>query len=97
MTKVTITKQDGTTGTLTLADDGKWDIELNGQKAGSAAHYTDAQVDRIIRAAIESGATVTNNMDQQLVLVNGELAFRTDHGEPLAEIERLKAKMHAAI
>jgi len=57
MRKVTITKASGV-GILTKAADGKWDIELNGKKAQSSAHYDDAGVERIIAMSRAAGDKV---------------------------------------
>lgn len=46
-TTITITKPNGDTATLTRADDGKWDVSLNGQ-AGGSLHYTQEQVERMV-------------------------------------------------
>ena len=56
-TKITIQRPNGT-GILTKAEDGKWDIELNGQKPGSATHYDQAQVEKIVADMINKGITV---------------------------------------
>lgn len=56
--KVTIRKATGV-GVLTKAADGKWDIELNGQKGPANLHYDDAAVDRIIAASVKAGDDVT--------------------------------------
>ena len=55
--KVTITKADGSKGTLTKGADGKWSIEING-KTGATAYYTTEQVAAIIAKARAAGSTV---------------------------------------
>lgn len=55
MTKVTITKANGT-GTLTKQSDGTWSIELNGKQG--AAYYTEDQVKAIIAKATATGDKV---------------------------------------
>lgn len=58
MKKVTITKATGV-GVLTRADDGRWDMTLNGRGPGSSAYYyTDDQVERIVTRAKAEGAKV---------------------------------------
>lgn len=58
MKKVTINRPDGV-GILTLADDGKWDITLNGKAAPSNLHYTTVQVEKIITDMTARGYAVT--------------------------------------
>ena len=58
MKKVTITKATGEIGVLILADDGKWDITLNGAKAAANYHYDTAQVNKIIVGAKAAGSAV---------------------------------------
>ena len=59
MKKVTILKANGQIGILTKADDGKWDIEMDGKKMPANYHYDDAQVEKIIADSKRSGAVVT--------------------------------------
>lgn len=56
-TKITITRSNGV-GVLTKAQDGKWDITLNGTKAPGNYYYDNDQVDRIVAKAIADGAKV---------------------------------------
>ena len=56
--KITIEKPDGT-GILTKADDGKWDITLNGKAPGAAIHYDQAQIDKIVADMTNKGFKVT--------------------------------------
>ena len=60
MKKVTIIKENGT-GILTLADDGKWDISMNGEVAPGNLHYTTDQVEKIIVASKAAGHKVVVN------------------------------------
>ncbi len=55
MKKVTIERPEGI-GVLTKAQDGKWDICLNGQIAPS--HYTQDQVVKIIKDMTAKGFKV---------------------------------------
>ena len=55
-TQITITKTAGI-GILTKANDGRWDIVLNGQRGGSA-YYSQDQVERIVDREIAAGSTV---------------------------------------
>lgn len=57
MKTITIKNTKGV-GILTLATDGKWDIELNGKQGGSL-HYTQEQVDQIVARAKSDGSEVT--------------------------------------
>jgi len=54
--KITIETPMGT-GILTKADDGKWDISLNGQ-SGGPLHYDQAQLEKIVTDARNNGANV---------------------------------------
>ena len=56
-TKITITRSNGV-GVLSKAQDGRWDIMLNGTKAPGNNYYDDEQVDRIVAQATADGATV---------------------------------------
>lgn len=56
--KITITKQNGQTGVLTLAADGKYDISIDGKTGSGALHYTIDQLGRIIDNARAEGSSV---------------------------------------
>ena len=56
-TKIMITRSNGV-GVLTKAQDGRWDITLNGTKAHGNNYYDNTQVDRIVSKAIADGAKV---------------------------------------
>lgn len=58
MKKVTIEKATGT-GILTKDADGKWSVEMNGQKMPGNLHYTDDQVASIISKAQAAGEKIT--------------------------------------
>ena len=59
MKKITIKHQTKGTGVLMLAEDGKYDMELNGRKAPSNNYYTRDQVEKIIAKARSEGSEVT--------------------------------------
>ena len=59
MKKVTITKPDGKQGILSLASDGKWDIEVGDKQAPANLHYTTDQVEKIVASARARGEIVT--------------------------------------
>ena len=56
-TKITITQTNGV-GVLTKAQDGRWDIAVNGRNGPGNYYYDNAQVDRIVAKAIADGAKV---------------------------------------
>ena len=58
MKKVIITKKDGKKGVLTLAQDGKWDVEIDGRPMPQNYHYTTDQIERIIASARANGENV---------------------------------------
>jgi len=58
MKKIMITKKNGRIGILKKADDGKWDISLDGKYVPTSLHYNDAQVEKIITTAKNEGSVV---------------------------------------
>jgi hypothetical protein len=57
MSKITITKKDGSQGVLTREADGRWTPAVGGKSAGNF-YYEDAQVARIVERARAAGDNV---------------------------------------
>jgi len=56
--EISITQPGKGTGKLIKAADGKWDIELNGQRGGPL-HYTQDQVKSIVSKSQAAGHQIT--------------------------------------
>jgi len=58
MKKITITKKNGQIGVLEIAEDGNYNITINGQRGPGNNYYTPAQVEKIIATATSAGEKI---------------------------------------